>query len=122
MARSTSRPAKSRATTEEGPPPLVLRGLPSTAVSPAAGDVDLRALLRSYLTSIDAESGRTFADRLIESWVGLAIAGNFKALQEILERTQLMDAPPVAPAGYDDRAALWELEQSVEHDLDIPID
>lgn len=122
MARSTSRPAQSRAKDQGQPPALVLHSSSPGGDSPAPGGVDLRGLLQARLAGIDAESGRTFAELIIESWVGSAIGGNFRALQEILDRTQAASGPPPAPASYDDRAALETLEQSVEHDRDIPID
>ena len=74
-------------------------------------ELDLGALLRAQLDRVDPETGRKYAELLIESWVSSAIAGNFRAVQEILDRTEAARDQAPAPASFDEAAALRVLEE-----------
>jgi len=54
---------------------------------------NLTALLRRHLDQTDG-AGKTYAQRIVEAWVGMALGGNAEALKEILTR---IDGPPAKP-------------------------
>ncbi len=79
--------------------------------------VDFAKLLELELAVVDTDSGETNAERIVKSLIGAAIGGNFRALQEILNRTDLSLAREAGPPhGYDHNAAVRYLESSGEHE------
>ncbi len=48
--------------------------------------LSLKDLLQRRLSQVDLGTQKTWAQRLIEAWIGEALGGNFRALQEIVER------------------------------------
>src|SRR3954466_13978248 len=48
----------------------------------------LTALVRRRLEAIETESGRTYAQLVVDGWLGSAMQGSVPALKELLDRTE----------------------------------
>jgi hypothetical protein len=86
--------------------------------------LNLRDLLRCRLSQVDLGNGKTWAQQLIEAWIGEALGGNFRALQEIVERID-GDSPskPASPApALDEHTARKILEILCDPTDDLPSD
>ncbi len=76
--------------------------------------LDLAALLRRLLIGVEAHTGKSWAQRLLEGWIVDALDGDPKAMDGILTRGEV-DRPAAAkadesPAPVDDRTARKILE------------
>jgi hypothetical protein len=86
--------------------------------------LSLTRLLRRQLSQVDTNSNRTWAQRVIEVWILEALEGNFRALQEILER---VDGDPAGrvpaapgPSLLEESTACRILEAICDPDDDPP--
>lgn len=122
MQPNSTQPGAMDASESAEPPAISIHVPDAAAQEPTAAEVDMTRLLLDYLGRTNSDKKQTYAEGLIEAWVKMALAGNFRALQEILERTETAAPPPGPPASFDDREALNILEDGGEIDPDAPVD
>ncbi len=101
-------------------------GYADNSFDAAAPFVGLTELLRSRLSQVDELTNSTWADRLIEVWIDQALKGNFRALQEILARTEGDRSRQEVEGGdqirIGERTAIKILEALCEDNDDLPRD
>lgn len=83
-------------------PPRSLAGVKALDIqaicrSNADGALDLTALLQHLLIE-RSDTGKTWAQRLVEGWINDAVEGNPKAIVDILDRTEKRRAAAASAA------------------------
>jgi hypothetical protein len=98
----------------------------SASSQPADRPVSLIELLRRRLAQVDEATNATWAERLIEAWIIEALKGNFRALQEILNRVEgerVVDGETHGGAlAVDEQTAAKILEALCEETDNFPSD
>jgi len=82
-------------------------------------------LLRCRLSQVDLGKGTTWAQQLTDAWIGDALGGNFRAIQEIVERIDgdpTRASSPVAAPTIDEHTASKILEILCDPNDDLPSD
>jgi hypothetical protein len=91
-----------------------------------ASHASLTGLLRHRLAQVDETTNSTWAERLIETWIIEAVKGNFRALQEILNRVDgaaRVDGTPEARVlALDERTSAKILEALCDQNDRFPGD
>jgi hypothetical protein len=120
--------AKSRSSAKRGRVRQVAKSSEETPwpaqVSQDYAHLSLRDLLRRRLSQAEIDTTKTWAQRLIEAWIGEALGGNFRALQEIVERIDgdsTRESASTAPP-LDEHTARKILEILCEPNDDLPSD
>jgi hypothetical protein len=81
--------------------------------------------LRCRLCQVGLDNGKTFSQELIDAWIGEALGGNFRALQEIIERidgASSRASNASAPPTIDEHMAGKILEILCDPNDDLPSD
>ena len=81
--------------------------------------------LRCRLCQVGLDNGKTFSQELIDAWIGEALGGNFRALQEIVERIDggsIHASNASAPPTIDEHMAGKILEILCDPNDDLPSD
>jgi len=86
--------------------------------------LSLRDLLRQRLAQFVLDTNKTWAQQLIEAWIGEALGGNFRALQEIVERIDgdSTSASATPASALDEHTARKILESLCDPNDDLPSD
>jgi hypothetical protein len=81
--------------------------------------------LRCRLGQVGLDNGKTFSQGLIDAWIGEALDGNFRALQEIVERVDgesIHASKASEPPMIDEHVAGKILEILCDPNDDLPSD
>ncbi len=100
--------------------------IPWSAIrSQTEAPLSLTDQLRYRLGQVGLDNGRTFSQGLIDAWIGEALGGNFRALQEIVERVDgesIHTSNAFAPPTIDEHMAGKILEILCDPNDDLPSD